>query len=211
MTEQSTEERDRLLLAILGNVPFDGWTAKALAHADPSGVETRRLFPGGVSDALRHFADWADRQMSAAMDGVELGEFRIRDQIALLVKARLDALEPHKEAVRREAGWLALHAPELAPKLLWRTADSMWRLAGDTASDLNHYSKRVLLSGVIATTTLCWLGDSSPGNEATWAFLDRRIDNVLVWGKRAGMAAKFADPARLLEMAAGMAARLRYR
>ena len=32
---------------------------------------------------------------------------------------------------------------------------------------------------VYASTVLYWLGDESEGHAATWAFLDRRIDDVL--------------------------------
>ena len=209
--ETLTADRDALLLRLLEQVPFDGWSKAALAAADPAGLEARRLFPGGLTDAISHFADWADRSMEAAQDGVELGAFRIRDVIALLVRSRLETLGPHKEAVRREAGWLALHGPELGPRLLWRSADRMWRLAGDTSSDFNHYSKRALLAGVIASTTLCWLGDGTADSAATWAFLDRRIDDVMVWGKRVGRLKNLADPTRLMETVAGLAGRARYR
>ncbi len=209
--EATQDERDGFLLRLVEQVPFHGWTEKALDVADPGGLDARRLFPRGMAGAIDHFAGWADRQMERALDGVELDAFRIRDVIGLLVKSRLEALAPYREAVRREAGWLALHGPDLAPRLLWRTADRIWRLAGDTSTDFNHYSKRALLSGVIASTTLCWLGDGSADNEVTWTFLDRRIDDVMVWGRRMGRMKKFADPSRLIETVAGYAGRLRYR
>ncbi len=206
----TTSERDALLHRILAQVPFDGWTAKALAEADPAGADMRRLFPRGTIDIVTHFADWADREMERRVAGGKLSGLRIRDTVALLVKARLEALEPHREAVRREAAWVALHAPDAGARLLWRSADRMWRLAGDTATDFNHYSKRALLSGVIASTTLCWLGDATPDRQATHDFLDRRIENVMQVGKLMGKA-KAVGPARLLESAAALAGRLRYR
>jgi ubiquinone biosynthesis protein COQ9 len=202
--------KDALLLRVLEHVPFDGWTAKALAAADPEGVEARRLFPGGVADAVTQFADWADRRMEAALEGTSFEEMRIRDRIALMVRLRLEALEPHRLAVRLEAAYLALHGPDLAARLVWRSADRMWRRAGDTATDFNHYTKRALLSGVIVATTLCWLGDASAERAETWAFLARRIDHVLRAGKALGQAKAFADPSRVLEAAARLAGRVRY-
>ncbi len=67
----------------------------------------------------------------------------------------------------------------MAPKLIWGTADAIWTALGDTSDDVNWYTKRATLSGVYSATVLYWLGDSSEGHTATWAFLDRRIENVM--------------------------------
>jgi ubiquinone biosynthesis protein COQ9 len=44
---------------------------------------------------------------------------------------------------------------------------------------VNWYTKRATLSAVYSSTVLYWLGDTSDGHQATWEFLDRRIDNVM--------------------------------
>jgi ubiquinone biosynthesis protein COQ9 len=89
-------------------------------------------------------------------------------------------VEPHKEAVRRGATLFALpiHAADGA-RMLWETADAIWTALGDASDDLNWYSKRAILSGVYSSTVLYWLGDQSAGHAATWAFLDRRIEDVM--------------------------------
>ncbi len=89
-----------------------------------------------------------------------------------------------REAVRAALTFLALPPRNIhLPKCVWATADKIWRAAGDTATDYNHYTKRILLSGVLSATTLYWLNDDSAKKEKTWAFLDRRIDNVLKIGQ----------------------------
>jgi ubiquinone biosynthesis protein COQ9 len=87
---------------------------------------------------------------------------------------------PDREAVRRAGTLFALpmHAADGA-RALWGTADAIWRALGDTSADLNWYTKRATLSGVYAATVLYWLGDDSPGHQATWEFLDRRIEDVM--------------------------------
>ena len=72
---------------------------------------------------------------------------------------------------------------EQAARLLWRTADHIWRALGDTSTDENFYSKRAILSGVLASTYARWFSDDSPDNAATWAFLDARIENVMQFEK----------------------------
>jgi hypothetical protein len=68
-----------------------------------------------------------------------------------------------------------------AAPLSWRSADVMWRMAGDTATDYNHYTKRAILSAVYGSTLLAWLQDDSEGAAETAAFPrspDRRGDAV---------------------------------
>ncbi len=192
-----TERRDRILLSALPNVAFDGWTEAAMLDAARDAgfaPEVALLdFPGGPIDLVTHFSDWADRQMLDRMQAANLPSLKVRDKIALGVRSRLEVLAPHKEAARRAFSLLALpHHAGRAAKLLWRSCDAIWWAAGDTATDFNHYSKRTLLAGVLASTTLYWQEDTSEGHAESWAFLDRRISNALSLG---GVASKLAKAA----------------
>jgi ubiquinone biosynthesis protein COQ9 len=179
-------QRDRLLEAALVHVPFDGWSRRSLraAAADLS-IEpglARRLFPRAGDDLLVHLERWADRQMLARAGALE--GLRVRDRIAALVRARLEALGPHREAMRRATAARVLPGNGFAAcGSLWRTVDLMWSAAGDEARDASYYTKRSLLAAVWTSTFLFWLDDRSPGSEDTWAFLDRRIDNVMQIGR----------------------------
>ena len=180
------EQRDRLLEAALVHVPFDGWSRRSLfAGAADLGVEpgaARRLFPRAGDDLLAQVERWADRQMLARAGALE--GLRVRDRIATLVRTRLEVLGPHREAMRRATAARVLPSNGFAAcGSLWRTVDLMWSAAGDDARDASYYTKRSLLAAVWTSTFLFWLDDRSPGFEDTWAFLDRRIDNVMQIGK----------------------------
>ena len=181
-------QRDQLLEAALTHVPFEGWSRRSLfAAAADLGIEpglARRLFPRGGDDLLVHLERWADRQMAARVALEELQELRIRERIAKLVRARLEVLTPHREALRRATAARLLPSNALAATAsLWRTVDLMWSLAGDRATDASYYTKRSLLAAVWSSTFLYWLDDRSEDLEATWAFLERRIDNVMQIGQ----------------------------
>ena len=172
--------RDTLLMAVLRDVPFDGWSGGVIAAAGGrlgiDAAEAATLFPAGARDAVAAFSRWADRAMLAALAERDLTAMKVRERIAAAVRARLAALEPHREAVRRALTVLAM--PQNAPlglRLLYETVDQMWYAAGDTATDFNFYTKRGLLAGVYAATTLYWLDDRSPGAGDTHAFLERRL------------------------------------
>lgn len=181
-------EQERLLEAVLRHVPFDGWNRSALARAasdlgcDPGLAAL--VFPGGGIDALIAFLDRSDRRMMAALAAHDLERLRIRERIITAIWLRLEELAPHREAVRRAVALLALpQNAGLSARRLWRTADLMWQAAGDRATDHNYYTKRLILAGVYSSTLLVWIGDETPGQVATRAFLERRIDNVMQFEK----------------------------
>jgi ubiquinone biosynthesis protein COQ9 len=176
--------RDTLLMAVLRDVPFDGWSGGVIAAAGGrlgiDAAEAAMMFPGGARDAVAAFSRWADRAMLAALAERDLTAMKVRERIAMAVRARLAVLDPHREAVRRALTVLAL--PQNVPlslRLLYETVDQMWYAAGDTATDFNFYTKRGLLAGVYAATTLYWLDDRSPDAADTHAFLDRRLADVM--------------------------------
>jgi ubiquinone biosynthesis protein COQ9 len=179
-----TETADRILDAALMHVPFDGWSETTLrgaaSDADVPLDEARALFPRGAVDLALAFHRRGDRQMAEALKAEDLSAMRYRDRVMHAVKLRLDLVEPHKEAVRRGATLFALpiRAADGA-RALWETSDAIWTALGDSSDDLNWYSKRAILSGVYSSTVLFWLGDQSPEHSATWAFLDRRVEDVM--------------------------------
>ena len=169
---------------MLGQAPFDGWTRSAIDSAVRSGAVTRDevslAFPGGVIDMIAWHSLRADRLLVEEMERRGVSSLKVRERIALGVRVRLEQNAQHREAIRRALALLALPFNGLlASKLLYRTVDAIWYAAGDTATDFNFYTKRALLAGVYSSTLLFWLNDRSENFAATWAFLDRRIEDVM--------------------------------
>lgn len=170
------------------NAAFDGWNVKAVeTAADAIGADhdvARLAVPGNAVDMIDLWFAGIDLRMAQALPPETLAAMKIRTKITALVEARLDALAPHREALRRAVAILAMpqNAPRAA-KLGWRSADTMWRLAGDTATDYNHYTKRAMLAGIYAATIAVFLNDESEGQAETRAFLSRRIENIMQFEK----------------------------
>ena len=185
---------------------FDGWSDAALVNAsEAAGVDpsiARLAFRGGAMDMIEAWAASIDARMEAAFDREALAQMPIRERIRALVWFRLEAVLGLEEALRRA---LAIQAmpQNLArtAKLGWTSADRMWRLAGDTATDYNHYTKRAILAGVYGATLAVFIDDSSEAKAETRAFLDRRIEGVMKFEKaKARWLAKgeHFDPVRFL-------------
>ena len=179
-----SQARERLIEAALPHVVFDGWGAATLdAAIAESGVDAglaRLAFPRGGIDMALAFHRRADRALADELADADLDDMRIRDRISHCLRRRIELIAEHRDAVRRGAILLALplHAPEAA-RAIWQTADIIWTACGDTATDYNWYTKRMILSSVYSATVLYWLGDQSPDFANTWAFLERRIDDVM--------------------------------
>jgi len=196
--DQAERLKDKILLATLPHVAFDGWSMASLrAGAAEAGLGPEDLlhaFPDGARDAVAHFSDWADRQALKNLSAAGVSGLKTHEKVALGVRARLESMAPWREAARKATAWLATpRRARLAGRLLYRTCDRIWRAAGDVSTDFNFYTKRGLLSGVVLATTLYWLEDKSEGSAASWAFLDRRIATVLKLGGRIGKVRAAAD------------------
>ena len=189
MTPKTTvAKKEKILLALLKNVPFDGWTDDALRKtADGKNIKIADLmlaFPGGIPDALAYFAQWAEHGMLKKLSKHKLIQMRVRDRVALGVRLWLEVMAPYKEAV--SAAVRGSYLPGRAAmgiKNLARICDTIWYEAGDHSTDFNYYTKRGLLGLVFASTLLYWLQDESDGYERTYEFLDARIENAMQMGK----------------------------
>jgi ubiquinone biosynthesis protein COQ9 len=171
-------------LAVGENAVFDGWTKKAVDSAaaqlgiDP--VQARLAMPKGQAAMIDLYIKEVDRGLAAHFTPKRMAGMKIREKIRALIWRRLEIMGPAREAIRRALAILAM--PQNLPLALragWRSADHMWRLAGDTSTDFNHYTKRMTLGAVYGSTLLAWLDDESEGWSETAAFLDRRIDDIM--------------------------------
>ncbi|MDO8411200.1 MAG: COQ9 family protein [Phenylobacterium sp.] len=179
------ETEDKVLDAALAHVAHEGWTQRLATRAGAdvglSAGETELLLPNGAADLAALLARRHDRRALAALAGTDPTSLKIRERIRAGVEARLDAAGQDEAAVRRWTGFLAL--PQnlaLGGRLLWDSADQLWRWAGDTATDENHYSKRAILSGILSAALALRLHS---GRAASMAFVDARIANVMSFEK----------------------------
>jgi ubiquinone biosynthesis protein COQ9 len=197
-----TELAVRLADAMMAHVPFDGWSAAARdAAARETGIDPD-IAAMALPDAAAMLAAWAqamDARMLAALG--DTSALKVRDRIRRALVVRLETGDV--EVTRRALAVLAQprHAG-LSARLAWAAADAMWRAAGDTATDYNHYTKRSLLAAIYSATLLFWTQDDSTDHADTLAFIDRRIDGVMRFEKAKarvlGITARLPDPARFL-------------
>lgn len=189
-----------MLHEALARAPEEGFTEVMLEHAAKAAqialAQARIAFPKGAADLVAYYSETLDRVMEECLAQTDLARLKVRERVKALIRARIEAVEPHKDAARRAAALLALpHNAGLALTLAYRTADRIWRLAGDESTDFNYYTKRALAAGVYLATLVHWFRDGSPGHGDTWRFLDRRIDDVMTFERAKAELSKLAEAA----------------
>jgi ubiquinone biosynthesis protein COQ9 len=183
---------DQLRLALAPDVAaaaaFDGWSMAAVVSAAAMlgvpAATARLAFPGGAMDMIAAWIASVDARMADELTAERLATLPIRQRIAALILFRLGCLAGLEESLRRAQAIMAM--PQNAGRtvrLSWRSADVMWRLAGDKSADYNHYTKRATLAAIYTATLLAFVGDASENKAETRAFLDRRIDGVMRFEK----------------------------
>jgi ubiquinone biosynthesis protein COQ9 len=189
-SDDMTLDALRIALApdIAAAAAFDGWSAQAVAAAaEARGVDPDVAAYAFKDGAMAMIAAWIasiDAAMGEALPQDVLAAMPVRERIRRLVLFRLDAVAGREEGLRRALAIMAMpRNAGQALRLGWHSADAMWRLAGDTATDYNHYTKRTILGGVYAATLAVFADDDSEGKAETRAFLDRRIEGIMRFEK----------------------------
>jgi ubiquinone biosynthesis protein COQ9 len=203
------ETEQRVLDEAVRLAPTAGWNAglpeRAARAAGLSPGEAQLLLPEGPRDLAALLSRRHDTAALRTLAALDPAPQKIRDKIRAGVTARLDAAAADGAVMRPLAAFLAFPTQlPLALRLLWESSDGLWRWAGDTATDENHYTKRAILSGILVSSLAV---DQASGRDSALAHLDARIDNVMAFEKwKAGI-----TPMDLASELVTALAKLRYR
>ena len=192
------DARNAILDAALVSAVFDGWTDQMIeASAQSAGLpkgSAALYFPDGVLEVITYWSERMDAAVEPAIQALDHETMKIRDRITQSVILRLHELDPHIDAARRAQARLSLpDGLATAAKIGWAASDMIWTAIGDKSDDLNYYSKRTILSAVMASTAAVWLNDTSPDKSEARAFLDRRIANVMQFETAKARARQITD------------------
>ncbi|HIG08831.1 MAG TPA: COQ9 family protein [Alphaproteobacteria bacterium] len=182
-------ERKTILNRALIDIENSGFNEKMLLNAAKnckiSEGKLGRLFPEGIFELKQYYFSEIDEQMLQKIKTQNYENIRVRDKIFNGVLIRLELFKKNKTSIKYIFVSESSN-PIKSLKHLWRTSDLIWKSAGDSSTDYNHYTKRLLLSWVYITTLICWFNDKSRNINDTKLFLNRRIDEVLEFGKQSG-------------------------
>ena len=183
--------KNDLVRAMLTHVPFDGWTWEAMEQGSIDiGFEKKKtsslrikifknLYKNGPIDFIDIFSEIIDLEVIENYNLIKTKPERVPEKIKKIIMIRLNLCQNYKDAVRTSISLTA--RPENAKislKILYRTCNSIWRIAGDKSTDFSFYTRRASLAAVYTSTLLFWLNDQSNDNIETELFLCRRLKDI---------------------------------
>ncbi len=185
------EIRFDLIRAMLPHVPFDGWSWEAMEQgAVDIGFEKKKtsslrikifkdLFKKGSIDFIDVFSEMIDLEVKENFVLIDPKPERIPEKIKKIIMLRLNLCQNYKEAIRSSISLTALPInAKTSINILYRTCNSIWRIAGDKSTDFSFYTRRISLATVYTSTLFFWLNDKSNDNIETEYFLDRRLRDI---------------------------------
>lgn len=184
MLIDSPENKQKILNNFLEICLFEGWNQKALELAFiKSEIDVKFLpfiFENGCSDIANLFIRMIDNKMQEATINMDFGQMKIRDKIKNLVKIRLKINQEYKPQLQKLIHFY-LHPKNinLAFKNAYKTADLMWKIAGDNATDFNFYTKRLILAKIYIRVLFSFVKDQSDNYQKTLDLLDKEIEKVM--------------------------------
>ena len=179
--------RQKFLDQVKIEVPFHGWTKEMLFAVEQKLSLDKNyhilLFPGDLKELVTLFEEDLDQYMIKTFTKkYAKKEMKIRDKVKEAIKIRFEGPDKENKIILAKLNqfYFNLNNFSLAYKNFWRSVDQIWYLVGDQATDFNYYTKRGLLFVVYKSTFLYYINAES--KEATWDFLDKRIENVMKLG-----------------------------
>ncbi|XP_071451267.1 ubiquinone biosynthesis protein COQ9, mitochondrial isoform X2 [Hetaerina americana] len=184
----ATDVKKKILEASLPYVCVHGWTKAAIsAGAESIGYPgvAHGLFPAGGVELVNFFYTSCNHDLAERLKQ-EVEEARedlskkkpskfSRDAVEIRLRMIIPYIKHWPQAIAIMT--LPQNVPVSLANLL-TLVDDICHYAGDNAVDFSWYTKRIALAGVYKATELSLIQDSSEDYEATWNFLDRRIEDV---------------------------------
>jgi AcrR family transcriptional regulator len=168
---------DRIIDATMDLIAGRGWRNLSLADiASATGLSLAQLY--AVFPSKLAVLDAFERRVNErTLAGEVSGEDSIRDRLFDLVMRRLDALAPHRPAIRaliRDLPWDPTVALCTGPRFL-NAMRWMAESAGIETAGIGGWLRVNGLAAVYMSTLYAWLNDESADNTKTLAALDRAL------------------------------------
>lgn len=179
----SFTNKKKILKNFLNICVLDGWNNESLDEAINKSnldVKDRALFfDNGIYSLIDFFIEHGNEELVKKAKKIDLSQMKVRDKIKELVKLRILVEEGNKNAIK---ALITISKGKRIPTLVknnYKISSLIWDIAGDTSTDFNFYSKRLILSKVFARTFINFANDESVNYQETWKLLDEQIDKIM--------------------------------
>ena len=133
-------------------VKADGWSRNIIDKLIEDGVNKSELiiiFKNDYKKLLGYFLEEINQLLELKVKKINIINFPVNIRIKKILLARIQILNDDKIFYKKTFDHLLLPQNiKILKKSLYKSVDTMWYLAGDTSTDFNFYTKRIILGGV---------------------------------------------------------------
>ena len=167
----------KIIEAMLKHHHFPGWKI-SLATEEAKKLGLRNEFQN-TSELIQGYMQYVELLLFNRLEGADAQKLRISEKVQLAVETRLAIISQWREAELQ-----AIQSSNLPDKLfeVADLADKIWVWAGDQSTDYNFYTKRLILGGIITSSTIYWMSDKSENFQDTREFIRNRIADTAIIG-----------------------------
>lgn len=180
--QESIKKKELFFINLLNNLAKNEWSANLIKETEklsnfPENYH-RLLFPNDLAQLALEFEEWLDAKLLVELTKITRPE-KIREQIALGLTTRIIDLVPKNVILQLNSFFLLPNNIPAGSKAAFASCNSIWRYAGDQATDFNFYSKRGLLLSVYLSARTYYLADNSENHQQTRIFIKKSLDNII--------------------------------
>jgi ubiquinone biosynthesis protein COQ9 len=135
------------------------------------------LFPNGCLDLIEMYLEEINKEMTLQSQKINLIQLRVHERIKELFILRLKIMLKEKKLISKTFFYLLMPQNyKHTSKILYKTVDQMWFLAGDNSTDFNFYSKRMILSSIYFIVMVHFINNENI--EETISILNKQLKRV---------------------------------
>ncbi len=199
MTIDSLENKQLILEKFLDNIAFEGVgeevLEKSILESNLKPEHKELIFEEGVLSALEFYFNQIIQNLAQKIESHQnFSDLKIRQKIKFSVLEIFKYQTDHKLATSRILSFYfdiknftkSNYGPKpfsLAFKNLYRFSDQIWYLIGDKSTDYNFYTKRLVLSKLIAKSSKIFVDDVTTDLQKTSQAIDNEIENIMKFEK----------------------------
>lgn len=198
MILDSFESKEKILLNYLEIAGVEGWNDHSLTLAfNKANIDEKFIpiiFENGLFSLLEFHIEYFNLKTQEQVAKInDFNERKIREKISILILTRFEVEKNHRLALQRLLNFFidlkniasnkSLVKPyAMASLSVYKIADMMWKYIDDKSTDINFYSKRIILSKILIRCFFTFIKDNDE-LKSTKNLIDQQIDKVINFAK----------------------------
>jgi ubiquinone biosynthesis protein COQ9 len=160
------DKRLKVLFIAKNIVAKEGFNSKVFIKISKNTAidenETHLLFPDGYKDLINFALEQLNVELENYCNNLDLIRLPLHKRIRVILLSKILIMNKEKNFYKKL--FLNLLLPKRGfsiSKQLYNSIDQIWYIAGDTSTDFNFYTKRLILAGIYSRVILFFFNNNN--------------------------------------------------